>query len=91
MSHAGAGADADDGRGTSPLRWLALGLAATAIFSSYYESDAIGPIADKLERAGYPRLTKARRFVVKGKYGPLSDGELERARRWGAELAQAMG
>jgi flavorubredoxin len=52
---------------------------------------AIGPIADKLERAGYPRLTKARRFVVKGKYGPLRDGELERARRWGAELAQAMG
>ena len=49
------------------------------------------PIADKLERAGYPRLTKARRFVVKGKYGPLRDGELERARRWGAELAQAMG
>jgi hypothetical protein len=44
-----------------------------------------------LERAGYPRLTKARRFVVKGKYGPLRDGELERARRWGAELAQAMG
>ena len=52
---------------------------------------ATGPIADKLERAGYPRLTKARRFVVKGKYGPLRDGELERARRWGAELAQAMG
>ena len=50
MSHAGAGADADDGRGTSPLRWLALGLAATAIFSSYYESDAIGPIADLLIR-----------------------------------------
>lgn len=37
-------------RGTSPLRWLALGLAATAIFSSYYESDAIGPIADLLYR-----------------------------------------
>jgi len=32
------------------LRWWALGLAATAIFSSYYESDAIGPIADLLIR-----------------------------------------
>ena len=46
MSHAAA----DDGRGNSPLRWWALGLAATAIFSSYYESDAIGPIADLLIR-----------------------------------------
>ena len=34
----------------SPLRWVVLGLAATAIFSSYYESDAIGPIADLLLR-----------------------------------------
>ena len=41
---------ADETQGTSPLRWYALGLAATAIFSSYYESDAIGPIADLLLR-----------------------------------------
>ena len=50
MSHAAADAGADDGRGNSPLRWLALALAATAIFTSYYESDAIGPIADLLVR-----------------------------------------
>jgi MFS family permease len=50
VSQAGAGAGADDGRGTSPLRWWALGLSAIAIFSSYYESDAIGPIADLLGR-----------------------------------------
>jgi MFS family permease len=50
VSHAGAGSCADDGRGSSPLRWWALGLAAVAIFSSYYESDAIGPIADLLGR-----------------------------------------
>jgi MFS family permease len=37
-------------RTASPLRWLALALAATAIFSSYYESDAIGPLADLLLR-----------------------------------------
>jgi MFS family permease len=37
-------------RTTSPLRWAALGLAALAIFSSYYESDAMGPIADLLFR-----------------------------------------
>ena len=34
----------------SPLRWWVLGLAALTIFSSYYESDAIGPIADLLGR-----------------------------------------
>ena len=50
MSGAPGAAPSLDGRGTSPLRWLALGLAAAAIFSSYYESDAIGPIADMLYR-----------------------------------------
>jgi MFS family permease len=50
VSQAGAGTGADDGRGTSPLRWWVLGLSAIAIFSSYYESDAIGPIADLLGR-----------------------------------------
>jgi len=46
---AGATPDADP-RTRSPLRWLMLGLAALGIFSSYYESDAIGPIADLLLR-----------------------------------------
>ena len=55
MSHAAAGTAAagtaaDEARGSSPLRWWALGLAAIAIFSSYYESDVIGPIADLLGR-----------------------------------------
>jgi MFS family permease len=50
VSGAGAGAAAGDGRASSPLRWVALGLAALAIYSSYYESDAIGPIADLLGR-----------------------------------------
>ncbi len=44
-----------------------------------------------LERAGYRSLGKGQRFVVNGAYGPLRDGELERARLWGAELARAMG
>lgn len=34
----------------STLRWLALALAALTIFSSYYESDAMGAIADLLIR-----------------------------------------
>jgi hypothetical protein len=51
---------------------------------------ATGTIESKLKRAGYPRLAKAQRFIVSGAYGPLRDGELESARQWGAELAQAL-
>jgi hypothetical protein len=44
-----------------------------------------------LEGAGYSPVAKAQRFIVTGKYGPLRDGELERARAWGAELARSGG
>jgi len=47
-------------------------------------------IQRSLESAGYRAVGKSQRFIVKGKYGPLRDGELERARLWGAELAKAM-
>ncbi len=43
-----------------------------------------------LEGAGYPPVAKAHRFVVKGSYGPLREGEIERAREWGAELAKTV-
>jgi MFS family permease len=36
--------------GDSSLRWWVLVLAAIAVFSSYYEDDVIGPIADLLHR-----------------------------------------
>ena len=47
-------------------------------------------IVSKLEAVGYRPAAKPQRFVVQGKYGPLRDGELEKAKAWGAELAQAM-
>jgi len=47
-------------------------------------------ILGKLEALGYRPVAKAQRFVVQGKYGPLRDGEQERAKAWGAALAQAM-
>ena len=43
-----------------------------------------------LEGAGYGAAAKPQKFIVQGKYGPLRDGELERAKQWGAELARAM-
>ena len=51
---------------------------------------ATGSIEAKLRRAGYRTVAKAERFIVAGAYGPLRDGEAERARRWGAALADAV-
>jgi hypothetical protein len=48
-------------------------------------------IARRLEGAGYRLIAKPQRFIVKGTYGPLKDGELERAKAWGAELAKSLG
>ena len=48
---------------------------------------ATGEIEKRLERAGYAPIADGQKFVVKGKYGPLREGELERARAWGRELA----
>lgn len=47
-------------------------------------------ILKKMEALGYQPIGKAQRFVVEGKYGPLREGEVERARAWGAELAQVL-
>jgi flavorubredoxin len=44
-------------------------------------------IAVKLQSAGYSAGT-SEKFLVIGRYGPLKDGEIERARAWGAKLAQ---
>jgi hypothetical protein len=66
--------------------------------SAAFDTQVRGPfgkaapaIAAALEKAGYARLAEPVGFVVAGKFGPLRDGELERARRWGAELAAALG
>jgi len=46
-------------------------------------------ILRELERVGYRPLAKGKRFIVKGRCGPLRDGELESARQWGKELVAA--
>src|SRR5204863_5258064 len=43
---------------------------------------ATSDIQDRFVRAGYRPIAKARKFVVTDKYGPLREGELERARQW---------
>ena len=51
---------------------------------------ATGAIEKRLSRAGYQPMAKAQKFVVTDKTGPLRDGELERARQWGRDLAALM-
>lgn len=65
--------------------------------SAAFEARGRGPfgsaapaIAEALEQAGYASLAKPVGFVVAGRFGPLRDGEVERARAWGAELAAAL-
>jgi len=69
------------------------GSAAAAAF----DTEARGPfgkaaptIARSFEAAGYRLIGKPTGFYVSGKYGPLRDGELDRAREWGRELAAAL-
>ena len=52
---------------------------------------ATGAIEQGLRKAGYARIAKPGKFVVDGKYGPLRDGELDKARQWGHDVAIAAG
>lgn len=51
---------------------------------------ATGDIEERLRRAGYRIGAKAQKYVVKDKYGPLKEGEIERARAWGRTLAETL-
>lgn len=73
---------------------LPAGTGRAAVFEtriSWSPGGSTGAIAKSLQKAGYRLVGRPAKFVVKGKYGPLRDGELERARTWGAELGQAVG
>jgi Flavodoxin len=47
-------------------------------------------IARRLRRRGY-RVVASESYLVQDAEGPLEDGELDRARAWGAELATSSG
>jgi hypothetical protein len=80
-----------------PMRaWLAglgAGQGRYAAFETAFKWSPSGvpkAISKALEGAGYSRAAKPRRFLITGGSGPLRDGELEKAKAWGAELAQAV-
>lgn len=95
---------ADPGKGPTPpdvshpsmrdwLDALPDGHACAAVFETriwWSPGGATGAIGKGLQHHGYYEVAPAERFVVKGTYGPLRDGEIERARSWGERLATTM-
>jgi hypothetical protein len=77
-------------------KWLGAlprGRASAAAFETriwWSPGSAAKAILRMLEQLGYRAVAKSQRFIVEGKYGPLRSGELERAKAWGAELAQTV-
>jgi hypothetical protein len=76
--------------------WLE-GLPTGTAWSAAFDTQVKGPwgkaaptIGKGLERAGHRSIAKPAGFIMAGKYGPPREGELERAREWGAALAQAV-
>jgi hypothetical protein len=72
---------------------LPAGQGASAAFDTQVRGpfgNAAPAIAEALEHAGYRAVAKPAGFIVAGRFGPLRDGEVERAREWGAELAAAL-
>jgi hypothetical protein len=74
--------------------WLAAmpgGWALTAAFETRFRwspGGSIGAIERALKTKGYCKLAPGAKFLVTGTYGPLREGELERARAWGRALAE---
>ena len=74
--------------------WLDALPAGTAWFAAF-DTQVRGPfgkgaptIAKALVAKGYRQAAEPQGFIVEGKYGPLMPGELERAQRWGRQLAR---
>jgi hypothetical protein len=77
--------------------WLESLTPAASVRGAAFDTRVRGPfgkgapeIARRLEAAGYRQLAEPEGFIVKGKHGPMRDGELERAREWGRQLARAL-
>ncbi len=75
------------------LKALPKGSGRAAAFETGFKlspGGSAGAIQKLLESRGYQPVSKKERFLVKGSYGPIREGELARAKAWGAELAQAI-
>jgi hypothetical protein len=80
-----------------PMRtWLDL-LAPGGKKFAAFETRVKGPfgkatpaIEETMKKLGYQRVAEAQKFIVNGMYGPLKEGEGERAREGGEELGRGL-
>ncbi|MHB0977450.1 MAG: flavodoxin [Candidatus Aquicultorales bacterium] len=75
------------------LKSLAQGNGRAAAFETriwWSPGGSTKAILKGLETKGYRPVAKGMRFIVTGQYGPLKEGEIERARQWGAQLARSV-
>lgn len=92
QTHPEPGAPAPDLSHPSVRSWLAAlpeGTARCAAFDTHVRGPfgkGAPTVADELQAKGYHLMAPPEGFIVTGKYGPLKDGELERARDWGQQL-----
>lgn len=71
----------------SPTRAIPVATFDTRVVSPRLPGSAAKKAMKRLVGLGYRPAAKPETFGVHGYAGPVADGELERARRWGAELA----
>ena len=75
------------------LETLPSGSARFAAFETriwWSPGGATNTIGRLLAAKGYSEAAPRERFIVTGRSGPLRDGEIERAKQWGAQLATAV-
>ncbi len=87
-----------DAPGPGLRTWLADLPKVDGAFAAAFDTRADGPpiftgsaakgIAKQLRRHRFGELTEPVSFVVENSEGPLKEGEIERARQWGVDLAQ---
>ncbi len=56
----------------------------------FLSGDASRKISRKLEKAGAEIIANPQEFIVKGRNGPLAEGEVEKAAKWAATIMQAL-
>ena len=67
--------------------------AAAAAFETklrWSPGGATGGIDSRMRKHGFRTVARGEKFYVTTPYGPLRDGELERAKAWGKELATSV-
>lgn len=71
----------------SPRRAILVATFDTRVVSPRLPGSAAKKAMKRLVALGYRPIVRPETFGVHGYSGPVAEGELERARRWGAELA----